>query len=165
MNGRSITVAGATVPGGVNIVSTVTRVAQAEPTLFRLNPGATVTQAINAAGRHKGDPNYLRPYGAIVFDANANRGTSSVQTTLAPGRYVALNTESNNPQRWPRVNFTVSRNPAPTSLPRPNATVAAIDFNFRSPSTLRTGQLTRLRTTASSSIWSSGSRSTCWPAS
>jgi hypothetical protein len=31
MNGRSIRVGGATVSGGVNVISTVTRVAQAEP--------------------------------------------------------------------------------------------------------------------------------------
>jgi hypothetical protein len=62
---------------------------------------------------------------------------------LAPGRYVALDTESNNPNRWPHTEFTVGPSPAPAALPRPKATVAAIDFNFKTPSRLRIGQLTR----------------------
>src|SRR6266571_732148 len=59
LNGTSVTVAGPVQSGGVDVVSTVTKVRQAEPTLVRLNPGATVQQAFAAVGAHHGDINYL----------------------------------------------------------------------------------------------------------
>jgi hypothetical protein len=143
LDGKSITVGGTLQSGAVNLVSTVSKVALAEPTLLHLNPGATFAQAFAAAATHNGDPNYLNPYGSIVFDANANRGSNTAQTTLAPGNYEALDTEGQNPRKWPHVAFTVTQSTAPASLPKPQATVAAIDFHFRAPATLHDGQLVR----------------------
>jgi hypothetical protein len=143
MDGRSITVGGTLESGAVTVQSSVSRVHQAEPTLVHLNPGATFEQAFQAAARHNGDPNYLDPYGSIVFDAAANAGTSTAQTTLMPGNYVALDTQGQDPQKWPHTEFTVAQSAAPAALPQPRATIASIEFNFRGPGTLHDGQLVR----------------------
>ncbi len=143
LTGKSIAVGGQLTSGAVNVVSTLTGAKQGEPTLFYVKPGASFQQAFQSAASHHGDPNYLDPYGSIVFDANANPGTNTAQTVLAPGNYVALDTESNNPAKWPHAQFTVTGNPAPAALPRAGATVTAIEFGFRGPSVLRDGQPTR----------------------
>jgi hypothetical protein len=144
MDGRSIQVGGTSQSGAVNIVSKVTNEQQGAPTLVRMNPGATFAQAFAAAAAHNGDPNYLQPYGAIVFDADVNRGIDSVQTSLRPGTYVALDTAGNNPRKWPHTQFTVTQATSPASLPAPQATIRAIDFGFRGPSTLHNGELVRV---------------------
>jgi hypothetical protein len=143
LDGRSISISGALESGAVSIQSTVTKVNQAEPTLVRLEPGVTFAQAFNAAQSHHGDPNYLRGLASLVFDVNANRGVSTAETTLQPGHYVALDTEGNNPAKWPRAEFDVTQASAPAALPKANATIATIDFNFRAPRTLHVGQLVR----------------------
>jgi hypothetical protein len=145
MTGKTITVSGQMTSGAVNIVSTLTGAKQAEPTLLYLKPGVTFQQAFAAGTSHNGDPNYLDPYGSIVFDANATPGTSTAQTVLAPGNYVALDTEANNPHKWPYTEFTVTSNPAPAALPPAQATITAIEFNFRGPSVLHDGALTRFQ--------------------
>jgi hypothetical protein len=92
---------------------------------------------------HHGDPNYIDPYGAIVFAADVNRGVASVQTTLQPGTYVALDTAGNDPRRWPHTQFTIAQAASPASLPTPQATIRAIEFGFRGPRTLHNGELVR----------------------
>lgn len=145
MTGKTITVGGQLTSGAVNVVSTTTGVKDASPTLLYLKPGATFQQAFGAAAAHNGDPNYIDPYGSIVFDADAPAGTSSAQTVLAPGHYVAVDTESHNPSKWPHVDFTVASNPAPAALPAAKATVSAIEFGFRGAGVLHDGQLTRFQ--------------------
>ena len=103
MTGSSITVAGTLQSGAVNIVSTTSGEPAGEPTLVLLKPGATFAQAFAAAAAHNGDPNYIAPYGSIVFDANAPKGTSTAQTVLQPGNYVALDTTKNSPAKWPHT--------------------------------------------------------------
>ena len=71
------------------------------------------------------------------------KGTSSSQTALAPGDYVALDTVADNPSKWPHVNFTVTANAAPATLAKPQATVATEEFRFTGPSKLHDGQLIR----------------------
>ncbi len=144
MNGNKITVSGALQSGGVRIVSHVTREGQAEPTFVRLDPGVTLAQFFKlVAGPAGADPNNLDGYASIVVDAAAPKGFSTVQTDLAPGQYVAFDSIRNNPATWPFTTFVVSTASSPAKLPKPKATVAAIEFGFRGPSTLRNGELVR----------------------
>lgn len=145
MTGNSITVGGTLQSGAVNIVSTTSGEATGEPTLLYLKPGATFAQAFAAARAHNGDPNYLDPYGSIVFDANAPKGTSTAQTVLQPGTYVAVDTTKNNPAKWPHTQFTVTQSAAPAALPAPSATITAIEFNFRGPGVLHDGTTVRFQ--------------------
>jgi hypothetical protein len=78
-----------------------------------------------------------------VFSAAADKGTSSAQTSLQPGTYVALDTVGNDPTKWPHTSFTVTQSGSPAALPAPQATIRAIEFGFRGPSTLRNGELVR----------------------
>jgi hypothetical protein len=143
LTGTSITVGGSPVSGAVTVQSTNTA-KDAEPTLFELNPG--VTQADVVANFDKlADPNNIAPYGRIVFDADAPKGTTSAQTVLEPGNYLALDTEANNPHKWPIASFTVAASPAPAALPAARATIKAIEFGFKSPGTLHAGSIVRLQ--------------------
>jgi len=146
LNGRSIAVNGSLQSGAVNVVSNVT-VKHTEPVLIRLNPGVTasaIAQASAAIAAHHGDLNYIDPYGSIVFDVSADKGTTSAQTTLQPGNYLAddLSSSSSNP---PHATFVITQTPQPRALPTPGATINAIDFAFRGPSTLHDGELVRFQ--------------------
>jgi hypothetical protein len=143
MTGKSITATSTVPSGAVNVVSTVSGEAVGSPTLVRLDPGVTFAQAFHAAVSHGGDPNALDGLATIVANPMAPKGTSNAQTVLTPGSYVALDTVADNPSKWPRVNFTVTANPAPATLAKPNATVATEEFRFIGPRTLRDGQLIR----------------------
>ncbi len=146
LNGRSVAVSGALQSGAVNVVSRVS-VQHTEPVLIRLNPGvpfsafAHAGAAINA---HHGDLNYLAPYGSIVFDVSADKGSTSAQTTLQPGNYLAVDLSSSKADP-PHTTFVIGHAPQPRSLPRPGATITAIDFAFRGPSTLHDGELVRFQ--------------------
>jgi hypothetical protein len=142
MNGKSITVGGTLQSGAVNIVSTVTKEAQGNPTLLRLDPGVSVATVKAAVKGHGGDFNYLDPYGALVFSTTVNKGaSSSYQVSLEPGTYVALDLTGNG--KAPQSLFTVTQAAHPASLPAPQATVASIEFAFRGPGTLHDGELVR----------------------
>jgi hypothetical protein len=146
LNGRSVTVGGPLQSGAVSVVSTVS-VKHTEPVLIRLNPGvpfSAFAQAGAPINPHHGDLNYLDPYGSIVFDVSADKGTTSAQTTLQPGDYLAVDLSSSNPDP-PRATFVISQASHPRSLPRPGATISAIDFAFRGPSKLRDGELVRFQ--------------------
>jgi hypothetical protein len=140
LTGNSIGVGGTPVSGAVNVVSTVSGEKQGEPTLVYLKPGVNFAQAFAAAAK---DPNGLDPYGAIVMDANINKGTGTVQTVLQPGTYVALDTIGSNPAKWPLTQFTVAASPAPAALPSAQATIETIEFGFRGAATLHDGELVR----------------------
>jgi hypothetical protein len=143
MNGKSITATSSVPAGAVNVVSTVSGEAVASPTLVRLDPGVTFEQAFHAAVSHGGDPNALDGLATIVANPMAPKGTSNAQTVLTPGSYTALDTEANDPTKWPHVDFTVTANTAPATLVKPQATVTAEEFRFTGPSTLHDGQLVR----------------------
>lgn len=143
MTGKSITATPSVPAGAVNVVSTVSGEAVGSPTVVRLEPGVTFPQAFAAAGSHNGDPNALDGLATIVANPSAPKGTSNAQTVLTPGDYVALDTEGDNPQKWPHTNFTVTANAAPASLAKPQATVKAEEFRFTGPSKLHHGQLVR----------------------
>ena len=145
LNGKTVKVSGATVSGAVTVQTTVTKEPQGEPTLAYLKPGVTPRQAFGAIAKAGGDLNALDPYGAIVFDANANKGTSSAQTVLQPGTYLALDTENNNAKVPPNTMFTVTKSAHPAKLPKAAATVSTIEFGFTGPTTLRQGSLVRFQ--------------------
>ena len=146
LNGRSVALSGPLQSGAVNVVANVS-VDHTEPVLIRLNPGvpfSAFAQAGGAINAHHGDLNYLGPYGSIVFDLSADKGTTSAQTTLRPGNYLAVDLSSSNPDP-PHAAFVISQAPQPRSLPRTGATISAIDFAFRGPSTLHDGELVRFQ--------------------
>ena len=79
-----------------------------------------------------------------MFDVSADKGTTSAQTTLQPGNYLAVDLSSSNPDP-PHTTFVISQAPQPASLPKPGATISAIDFAFRGPSKLHDGELVRFQ--------------------
>jgi hypothetical protein len=146
LNGRAIGVSGSLESGAVNVVSNVS-VKHTEPVLIRLNPGVTasaIAQASAAIAAHHGDLNYLDPYGSIVFDVSADKGSTSAQTTLQPGNYLADDLSSSSPNP-PHATFVIGYSARPRVLPVPGATISAIDFAFRGPSRLRDGELVRFQ--------------------
>ncbi len=144
MTGTKITVGGALQSGGVQIVSTVTGERAGAPIFVRLNPGVTLAQFFKLlAGPAGRDPNNLDGFATIVTDAAAAQGTSSIQANLAAGQYVAFDSAHGNPSKWPFTTFTVAKASSPASLPKPAATLAAIEFNFRGPGQLHQGELVR----------------------
>ena len=143
MTGNSISVPSSVPAGAVNVVSTVSGEATGSPTLVRLDPGVTFQQAFAASAAAGGDPNALQGLASIVFNAQANKGTSSAQTVLTPGNWVALDTTKNNPGQWPHATFTVTANSAPATLPTPGATITTQEFRFLAPSRLHNGELVR----------------------
>jgi hypothetical protein len=142
MNGSTIVVGGTPQSGAVDVVSTVTTEKEGNPVLFLLKPGISVEEAYAALSATK-DPNALGRYGTIVFDSEVPAGTSEAQTTLAPGQYIALDSGREGPAKRPNTSFIVPAAAAPATLPTPAATIRAIDFGFRGPSTLHDGELVR----------------------
>ena len=142
MNGKKITVGGALQSGGVQIVSTVTHERQGSPIFVRLDPGVSFQQFLKVLPKAAADPNNLDGTGAIVTDTDVSRGTTSrIQANLQAGHYVALDVSGNG--RPPLVPFTIAKAAHPASLPRPAATIAAIEFGFRGPGRLHRGDLVR----------------------
>lgn len=70
-----------------------------------------------------------------MFNTIAPPGTSTAQTTLQPGLYVALDTSAGRPP-FPLAVFTIAQAPAPAMLPPASATQTAIDLPFRGPNTV-----------------------------
>jgi hypothetical protein len=143
MTGKSITATSTVAAGAVNVTSIVSGEAAGSPTLVRLDPGVTFEQAFGAVQSHHGDPNALDGLASIVSSPMAPKGTSTAQTALTPGSYVALDTEGGNPSKWPNTSFTVTPNSVPATLPKAQATVGAEEFRFSGPSKLHVGQLVR----------------------
>jgi hypothetical protein len=143
VNSSSITVGGTLQSGGVNVVSTATGVKEASVILFLLKPGVSVSEFYAALGTKGSDPNGAGKYGSLVFDAEAAPGKGSeVQTNLQPGQYVALLAPREGPPKI-HTTFAVTAAKSPATLPTPQATVRAIDFDFRGPATLHNGELVR----------------------
>jgi hypothetical protein len=140
---RGVTLSGSKVSGAVSVVSTfhgpLPRGSMgADFALVHLNPGVTIQQASAAVQSQKGDINALTPYGTLTVDAGA---PATVQSVLAPGKWVALNVTGNGqPGMEP---FTVTKSPSPATLPAASATEMALEFGFRGPTTLRDNTLVR----------------------
>jgi len=140
-----IAVSGALQSGGVNVHLT-TGEPQASAALLRLNPGVTAAQVEAFAGTKAAmDSNNVARFGRTVFDAEAPKGTTDVQTTLEPGDYVAVDTTADNPSKFTFASFTIAQASQPAVLPAPKATVSSIEFGFKAPKTLRNGDLVRFK--------------------
>lgn len=106
--------------------------------IFRLNPGATIGQAVAAVKAQHGDLNALDPYGALIVDASA---PGTTETVLTSGNYVALNISGQGQPAF--ASFTVAKASSPATLPKANATETAIEFTFRGPRVLHNGWMVR----------------------
>lgn len=143
MTGNKIKVSGAEKSGAVTVVSKVTPKGGATPTLIKLKPGVTFAKLFRGQRGHASDPNYVDPYGQIVSSTTAPKGTSSTQTVLSPGNWVAIDTTKNNPAKWPHKTFTVTRAGHLAKLAKPGAVVKTIEFAFTGPSTWHNGEVIR----------------------
>jgi hypothetical protein len=141
MNGKKIAVSGALQSGGVRIVSRVSHEPQGNPVLVHLDPGVTVARFLAALPKIANDQNNVDGIGSIVFSPQANRGTSSAQAHLAAGQYVALDVAPSG--QPPLTTFVITKAAHPAALPRPQATIASIEFGFRGPGRLHDGELVR----------------------
>lgn len=142
----SIAIAGAEQSGAVEVTTTTASSAkEASAVLILLKPGVSVAEAEAFLATNKAvrDPNTVAKFGAIVFDVEAAAGTSSAQTMLQPGTYLAINGEGEKSSTWPRTSFTVTTSPSPAALPQAQAVVRTIDYGFKGPSTLSDGELVR----------------------
>lgn len=142
MNSRTIVVGGTLVSGAVDVRSTTTGERTGSPTLVRLDKGVSYSQFVSEVNLAGTDPNAVSPYGSIVFDASAPKGTSDVETELSPGTYVALDTARSRPP-FPHTTFTVSQASAPATLPAAKGTETTIDFAFTGATVLRNGTIVR----------------------
>ncbi|MBV8711370.1 MAG: hypothetical protein JOY56_06305 [Solirubrobacterales bacterium] len=140
-----VSVSGSMVSGAVNVSSTFSGKAPSGPNsngptcgLVRLNPGASIQQAIGAVQSHHGDINALDPYGSLFADGSA---PGTVQTLLSPGNYVALNITGNGAPAF--ALFTVTESSSPAALPAAAATQTAIEFGFRGATVLHDGTMVR----------------------
>jgi len=106
--------------------------------IIRLKPGVTIQVAAGAVESHHGDLDALTPYGALIVDAVA---PGTVQTTLTPGNYVALNDTGNGQPGF--APFTVTSASSPAALPPARTTQTAIEFGFRGPTVLHEGTIVR----------------------
>ena len=140
----AITVGGTAESGGVNVLVTDSGKKPVQAILFRLNQGSSAAElAAFLKSKRSKDPNEASRYGSIVFDAEVFPGhPSEAETDLAPGNYVALGAPNNGPPKL-QTAFTVAPAAAPAALPKPQATVRSIDFDFRGPTTLHEGELVR----------------------
>ena len=143
MDGNSISVTGNLVSGAVDIHSTTTGApGSGAPLFIRLNPGVTADQVVAVLQTKKAnDPNVVADYGSIVFDPGP--GIEDVQTILQPADYVAFDSAKNNPANWPYTTFTIADNKSPATLPAAQEWQKSVEFKFRGPSTLHTGQIIR----------------------
>lgn len=149
LTGKSMAVSSQKMSGAVDVVTNTTGEPVGNPVFIHLNPGVSDGQALAVLKSAGQDPNPVRRIGAIVFDPNAPKGTAThVQVDLQPGNYLALDAAGFNgpgPSSGPPpiTTFTIGQSDHPAALPRPAATVRAIEFAFRGAGTLRSGSLVR----------------------
>lgn len=144
VSASSVAVSGAMQSGGVNVQVTSSAKKESSTILFLLKPGVSDAEVASfLKTKQARDPNASGRYGSIVFNAESVPGhTVEAQTTLAPGEYLALASPGQGPPKF-FTRFTVTTSSSPASLPKPQATVRSIDFDFRGPTTLRDGELVR----------------------
>lgn len=141
----SINASGSMQSGGVNVVTTNGGAKEGEVILFLLKPGVSLQEVEAFLGSKQAqDPNAAGRYGSLVFSAETipAKGSSEAQTSLVPGQYVALAGFGHGAPRL-HTTFTVTAAANPVALPKPEATIRSIEFDFRGPSTIRKGELVR----------------------
>jgi hypothetical protein len=144
MPGTGLTLPASLPAGAVRVEATVAgRAPDRTLSFLRLDPGVSYAHALGAVARHHGDLDYLQGLGAIVLDAQMDRGRATATVSLTPGHYVALDTTAPSPAHWFIRPFTVAASAHPAPLPAPAATLSMIDFGFRGAARLREGELVR----------------------
>lgn len=149
MTGHSISVSGTLLSGAVDVQSVVTGEFRGAPIFVRLNDGVTADQLVafmNSNSKQAADLNNVSPYGSIVYDNLDAEPLSAndVETILQPGNYVAFDAAAAlHPAGWPYTTFTIDANSSPSRLPTADEWQKAVDFRFRGPATLHTGQVIR----------------------
>ncbi len=144
MNGSSIVVGGTLESGAVTVHSVASGQNSGSTLLFRLKDGVTANQLITFLGtKAANDPNNVVDFGSIVFGIGGRPGTQDVQTILQPGDYVAFDATGNDLTKWPNTTFTVADNATPMTLPAAKQSQKAVEFGFKGPATLHTGQVIR----------------------
>jgi uncharacterized cupredoxin-like copper-binding protein len=144
INSSSASVSGSLESGGVNVAVTDTGVKEGAVVVALLKPGVSVAEAetFQKEKKAKGDLNKVSKLASIAFDVEANPGPKSeIQTKLEPGKYIVLVAQGEKGQAMLRTSFTVTAAKSPATLPTPQATIRAIEFGFRGPSTLHDGEL------------------------
>jgi hypothetical protein len=149
MTGKTIAVGGSLKSGAVRVVSTVTDKAEAangaEPILVRLDPGVAYAQFFKVFAKlvsnPDSDPNNLYGVAQIVYDTQANLGTSSALVDLTSGSYVAIDLGA--PGKPPTATFTVAKAAHPAALPKAGGTVSSIEFGFTGAVKLHDGEVVR----------------------
>jgi hypothetical protein len=145
LTGTKVIVGGTRKSGAETVVTDVTynnTNGGAQPVLVRLDPGVTDAQFLKTVPLAGKDPNNIYGIGQIAFSPQANKGFTSAQVSLQPGRYAAL--DVNAPGKTPPLTlFTVTKAAKPLPLPTPAATVSTIDFGFQNPATIKAGSLVR----------------------
>jgi len=138
---HTITVGGQMVSGAVRIATTVSGEKEDNPGLVLLKPGVTPQQFAAVVSKlGKNTPvDAIDPYGTIVYgSADAPAGKTTVgYADLPAGTYIALNNGNGH------AVFTVTQSAAPAAMPRPGATVKAIEFGFRGADVLHEGEMVR----------------------
>lgn len=145
LNGKTVAVGGTLKSGAERVITTVTYNSTnggAQPSIVRLDPGVTYPQFFAAAKKviASQDPDEFYGIAQVVFDAQANTGTSTAQVDFAPGLYAVTDVGAPTPSI---TTFTITRASKPLPLPKPGATVSTIDFGFTGPGTLTDGELVR----------------------
>jgi hypothetical protein len=141
MNGKKVVIGGTRKSGAVKVVFTVTGEASGDPTLARIDPGASVAEFLSHLPAIGNDPNNLYGIAQAVMSTQANKGTSSAWVNLTPGTYVALDIASGGVP--PLTVFTVTRAAHPAALPKPGATIASYEFGFSGAAKIADGEVVR----------------------
>ncbi|MBS1878431.1 MAG: hypothetical protein JST31_02855 [Actinobacteria bacterium] len=146
LSSSSISAEGSMQSGAVNVVVTNKTKGEASTILFRLNPGVSEEEVMKFLhSKAAQDANAAGAYGAIVLSVESAPGkTVEAQASLAPGEYLALGAPGHGPPKL-ADRFSVAAAASPMALPKPAATVSAIEFGFRGPTTLKVGQLVRFK--------------------
>jgi hypothetical protein len=140
-NGSSLKVSGPKQSGAVDVHQVVSGESHANLILGRLDPGVTYAQVFKVLPKLAKDPNNVEAVGAIVFSSGAPKGSSDVQTSLQPGKYIALDVTG---KKTPRAaKFTITKASSPAKLPKASATTNAIEFGFTGSTVFKRGTLVR----------------------
>jgi hypothetical protein len=141
MTGKKVTIGGTRQSGALRVVFTVTGEPTGDPTLVRIDPGATVAEFLAHLNAIGNDQNNLYGIGQVVLSTQANKGTSAAYVSLTPGTYIALDPAGNGAP--PLTAFTVGKARHPAPLPKPGATIATREFGFTGTAVIRDGELVR----------------------
>ena len=146
LNGRSVAVSGALQSGAVNVVSSVS-VKHTEPVLIRLNPGSPFLGLCPGGCGNQRPPRRPELPRPVRLDrVRCQRRQGNHQRTDDPTARQLPGGRSEQQQSRPPAHHVRDQPSAAARLAsQPGATISAIDFAFRGPSTLHDGELVRFQ--------------------